>query len=286
MPNFRYRALTQSGEIVNGTISAPTSAEVARRIEYLRLVADRDRRGQARSARPRRLRLVRPAERGRDHDVHPRSCAAAEGRRASRRCARTARRAMPTSDGCVRSSARCATALLSGESFADALAAHPALFPADVCRSRAGRRNFRHADQVLEMLGAGAGAGRADAAKTDGCDAISGLCAGCRRLRHAVLHPVRAAAVLGRAAGFRREIGHGARYAFINLSEFLRANATAAMLPLRRLSSVGAGGCCDARARAPPSAQLVANARRRARFSDSIAPACSAAISASCLAAA
>src|SRR6201993_5403591 len=38
MPNFRYRALTQSGEIVNGTISAPTSAEVARRIEYLRLL--------------------------------------------------------------------------------------------------------------------------------------------------------------------------------------------------------------------------------------------------------
>ena len=31
MPNFRYRALTQAGEIVNGTISAPTAAEVARR---------------------------------------------------------------------------------------------------------------------------------------------------------------------------------------------------------------------------------------------------------------
>jgi len=38
VPNFRYRALTQSGEIVNGTISAPTLAEVARRIEYLRLL--------------------------------------------------------------------------------------------------------------------------------------------------------------------------------------------------------------------------------------------------------
>ena len=38
VPNFRYRALTQNGEIVNGTISAPTSAEVARRIEYLRLL--------------------------------------------------------------------------------------------------------------------------------------------------------------------------------------------------------------------------------------------------------
>lgn len=38
MPNFRYRALTQNGEIVNGSLSAPSAAEVARRIEYLGLV--------------------------------------------------------------------------------------------------------------------------------------------------------------------------------------------------------------------------------------------------------
>jgi general secretion pathway protein F len=38
MPNFRYRAVTQSGEVVSGLISAPTAAEVARRIDYLRLV--------------------------------------------------------------------------------------------------------------------------------------------------------------------------------------------------------------------------------------------------------
>ena len=38
MPNFRYRALTQNGEVVSGLISAPTAAEVARRIDYLRLV--------------------------------------------------------------------------------------------------------------------------------------------------------------------------------------------------------------------------------------------------------
>ena len=38
MPNFRYRALTQNGEIVHGTLSAPTAAEVAHRIEYLRLL--------------------------------------------------------------------------------------------------------------------------------------------------------------------------------------------------------------------------------------------------------
>jgi general secretion pathway protein F len=38
MPNFRYKALTQAGEIVTGEITAPTAAEVARRIEYLGLV--------------------------------------------------------------------------------------------------------------------------------------------------------------------------------------------------------------------------------------------------------
>jgi general secretion pathway protein F len=38
MPNFRYKALTQAGDIVTGEITAPTSAEVARRIEYLGLV--------------------------------------------------------------------------------------------------------------------------------------------------------------------------------------------------------------------------------------------------------
>ena len=38
MPSFRYRALTQGGEVVSGSISATTAAEVARRIEYLGLV--------------------------------------------------------------------------------------------------------------------------------------------------------------------------------------------------------------------------------------------------------
>ena len=38
MPTFNYRALSQTGEIVTGSISAPTAAEVDRRIEYLGLV--------------------------------------------------------------------------------------------------------------------------------------------------------------------------------------------------------------------------------------------------------
>ena len=39
MPTFRYRALTQKGEVVSGSIAAANRAEVAQRIEYLGLVA-------------------------------------------------------------------------------------------------------------------------------------------------------------------------------------------------------------------------------------------------------
>ena len=38
MPSFRYRAMTQSGELVSGSITAPTALEVANRIEFLGLV--------------------------------------------------------------------------------------------------------------------------------------------------------------------------------------------------------------------------------------------------------
>jgi general secretion pathway protein F len=38
VPSFRYRALTQTGEVMSGSISAPTAAEVANRIEYLGLI--------------------------------------------------------------------------------------------------------------------------------------------------------------------------------------------------------------------------------------------------------
>src|SRR6185369_11637681 len=38
VPDFQYRAITQSGELVSGSITAPTAAEVAKRIEFLGLV--------------------------------------------------------------------------------------------------------------------------------------------------------------------------------------------------------------------------------------------------------
>jgi general secretion pathway protein F len=79
VPNFRYRALTQNGEIVNGTISAPTSAEVARRIEYLRLLPiETVEDGRASFGQSRYGWFGRPT--------------AAESRCASQRCAGTADR--------------------------------------------------------------------------------------------------------------------------------------------------------------------------------------------------
>ncbi len=38
MPTFQYRALTQVGEVVTGSLDAPSVAEVNRRIEYLGLI--------------------------------------------------------------------------------------------------------------------------------------------------------------------------------------------------------------------------------------------------------
>jgi general secretion pathway protein F len=38
VPEFRYRALTQTGEIVHGRLTAPNATEVAARIEYLQLL--------------------------------------------------------------------------------------------------------------------------------------------------------------------------------------------------------------------------------------------------------
>jgi general secretion pathway protein F len=38
VPNFHYRALTQAGDLVSGSIAAPTAADVVRQVEYLGLV--------------------------------------------------------------------------------------------------------------------------------------------------------------------------------------------------------------------------------------------------------
>jgi general secretion pathway protein F len=153
VPNFRYRALTQSGEIVHGTLAAPTAAEVAARIEYLHLlpIETVEERGAASASgglgffnQPssaevttftRDLALLLKAGARLDDALELLASDADVGR-------------LRPVVGKLRA------ALLTGESLADAVGAHPALFPPMyVALVRVGEVSGT-LDQVLELLGA------------------------------------------------------------------------------------------------------------------------------------
>jgi general secretion pathway protein F len=153
VPNFRYRALTQNGEIVHGTLSAPTAREVAHRIEYLRLLPIETVEDKAISAtssaafglfgRPspaevttftRDLALLLKAGARLDDALELLASDADVGR-------------LRPIVSKLRSS------ILAGESFASAVAEHPALFPAMyIALVRVGEVSGT-LDSVLEMLG-------------------------------------------------------------------------------------------------------------------------------------
>src|SRR6201990_3333815 len=228
VPNYRYRALTQSGEIVNGTLSAPTSAEVARRIEYLRLLpietveekgAKATSGGFGLCGRPRAaeittftrdMALLLKAGARLDDALELLSADADVGR-------------MRPVVGKLRA------ALLSGESLAGAVADHSALFPPMYgAMVRAGEVSGT-LDQVLDMLGA-------ERARSELMR---------RKLTDAMQYP---AFVLVAAAGVMlffllfvlpqfssvlQDFGAKSDTAlsvFIRLSDFLRANAASVML--------------------------------------------------------
>jgi general secretion pathway protein F len=129
MPNFRYRALTASGEVVSGSIAAPTSAEVARRIDYLRLVPI-DLIVEESAARASRLNFSFE-RRVRAEEVTIFTLDVALLLKAGARLDRALELLAADSDiGRLRSTAGAIrSSILAGESFADALAHHPALFP-------------------------------------------------------------------------------------------------------------------------------------------------------------
>jgi general secretion pathway protein F len=152
VPNFRYRALTQTGEIVNGRLSAPSATEVAARIEYLRLLpieTMEEKRAVSASTgfgifgQPSRsevttftrdLALLLKAGARLDDALELLAGDADVGR------------LRPVV-------ARLRAALLSGESLAEAVGAHPALFPPMyVALVRVGEVSGT-LDQVLELLG-------------------------------------------------------------------------------------------------------------------------------------
>ena len=152
MPNFRYQALTQAGEVVSGLISAPTAAEVARRFDYLRLVPI-DAIVEESAAKVSRFDL-KLGSRARAEIVTTFTFDLALLLRAGARIddalellagATDISRLGPTI-------AKIRASILSGESFADALSHHEALFsPMYVALVRVGEASGT-LDRVLEML--------------------------------------------------------------------------------------------------------------------------------------
>jgi general secretion pathway protein F len=153
VPSFRYRALTQSGEVVSGSISAPTAAEVAHRIEYLGLVPIETVTEERASAGRFALGLLsRP--RAEDVTVFTRDLALLL--RAGARINDALELLAQDADiGRLRSTvARIRAAVLAGESFAEAVSAHPSLFPPMyVALVRVGEASGT-LDHILEVLSA------------------------------------------------------------------------------------------------------------------------------------
>jgi general secretion pathway protein F len=154
MPSFRYRALTQNGDLVSGSIAAPTAAEVAHRIEYLGLVPIETVIEDAGTTVERFNFALWSRPRAEDVTVFTRDLALLlkAGARINDGLELLAQdidvgRLRPTV-------AKIRAAVLAGESFAEAIARHPALFPpAYVALVRVGEASGT-LDQILEVLGA------------------------------------------------------------------------------------------------------------------------------------
>jgi general secretion pathway protein F len=129
MPNFHYRALSEKGQIVSGSIAAPSLAEVARRIDYLRLVPI-DPIVEERSARASSFRFKLEL-RVRPEDVTVFTLDLALLLKAGARLDRALELLAADADmGRLRPIvAAVRSGILAGESFADALSQHPLVFP-------------------------------------------------------------------------------------------------------------------------------------------------------------
>jgi general secretion pathway protein F len=130
MPTFRYRALSQVGDVVSGSIAAPSAEEVGRRIEYLGLIPI-DQVTQESEARVKRANEFAIFSRPRPEDVTIFTGDLALLLRTGARINEALELLAADSDlGRMRATtAKVAAAILSGESFADAIGAHPNVFP-------------------------------------------------------------------------------------------------------------------------------------------------------------
>jgi general secretion pathway protein F len=152
MPNYRYCAMTQSGEIVTGSIAAPTAAEVSHRVEYLWLVLiETAVEGGAAMSSFSWAMFSRP--RAEDVTVFTRDLALLL-KAGARLDDGLELLANDTDVGRLRPTViKIRAAILAGESFAEAIASHPSLFPPMyVALVRVGEVSGT-LDQILEMLG-------------------------------------------------------------------------------------------------------------------------------------
>jgi general secretion pathway protein F len=149
MPQFRYRALTQAGEVVVGEVDAPTREEVVRRIEYLghlpieaEVATQRSFAAARRGGKPPRTR---------DVTVFLRQLALLLG------SGLTLEGALQTlADDASKAMARFANSLRSsisaGDSFAEALERHPTIIePAYIAMVRAGEASGK-LDAILRAI--------------------------------------------------------------------------------------------------------------------------------------
>ena len=152
MPSYRYKALTPGGELVSGSITAPTAAEVARRIEYLGLVPV-DTVTEETTSEGSRLNIGF-GKRARSEDITVFTLDLALLLKAGARLD-DALELLSTDIDIGRLRPTVATIrgnVMAGESFGEALGRHPALFPAMyVALVRVGEASGT-LDQVLEVL--------------------------------------------------------------------------------------------------------------------------------------
>jgi general secretion pathway protein F len=152
VPSYRYKALTPGGELVSGSITAPTAAEVARRIEYLGLVPV-DTVTEETTSEGSRLNIGF-GKRARSEDITVFTLDLALLLKAGARLD-DALELLSTDIDIGRLRPTVATIrgnVMAGESFGEALGRHPALFPAMyVALVRVGEASGT-LDQVLEVL--------------------------------------------------------------------------------------------------------------------------------------
>jgi len=131
MPTFQYRALTQAGELVTGTLDASSPGEVNRRIEYLGLIPieAETARNEAALASGRFSLPSLSGPRGEDVTIFTADLALLLRTGARINDALELLAADPDASRMRSTIAALATAILSGQSFGEAVSQHPGIFP-------------------------------------------------------------------------------------------------------------------------------------------------------------